>query len=109
MDAWAGLQLALGVSRDLNPGDYNPWYFGSVGAYGSLVTGGDVEGVVISGNANLSRMMFAVPPGDVAVVEVAFGVDYGNDSGNIEADLETKDFQISCPGIMLTVLNPKGR
>jgi hypothetical protein len=49
--------------------------------------------------------MFAVPPGDVVVFEVALLLEYENDSGDIEADFESGDFQISCPVVVLSLLN----
>jgi hypothetical protein len=29
----------------------------------------------------------------------------GNDNGDIEADFESGDFQISCPGVVFSLLN----
>ena len=35
------------------------------------------------------KTMFAVPPGNVVVFEVALAINYDNEDGNIEADFES--------------------
>ena len=105
VDACAWFGLWFGVSSDLNPADYSTDFLGSTGAYGSLYTGGDVESTTISTGTSLSRTMFAVPPGNVVVFEVALAVDYDNDDGNIEADFSSGDFQIACPVVVFSLLN----
>jgi hypothetical protein len=101
--AWFGLWF--GVSSDLNPADYSTDFLGGTGAYGSLYTGADVESTTISTGTSLSRTMFAVPPGNVVVFEVALAIDYDDDDGNIEADFASGDFQIACPVVVFSVLN----
>ena len=54
---------------------------------------------------SLHANLFAVPPGDVVVFEVALQLAYGNDSGDIEADFESGAFQISCPFVVFSLVN----
>ena len=46
-----------------------------------------------------------VPPTDVVVFEVARALDCENDSGNIDADFASGDFQIACPVVVFSLLN----
>jgi hypothetical protein len=80
-------------------------FLGWIGAYGSFFTGGDTEGRSISTAVSLNQTMFAVPPGSVVVFEVALSLPYYNDSGDIEADFESGDFQIACPYVAFSLLN----
>ena len=41
--------------------------------------------------------------------EVALDISYVNDGGNIEADFESGDFEIRCPGVVFQLLNKRGR
>jgi len=105
VDTWAGLGLWFGTFGDLNYEDYVADFFGITGAYGSFFTGGDVESKTVSFGSTLSRTMFAVPPGNLVIFEVAVGVDYDNESGNIEADFQSGSFQIACPLVIFSLLN----
>ncbi|HTH54038.1 MAG TPA: hypothetical protein VL495_08815 [Edaphobacter sp.] len=108
--AWAWFGLWFGVSKDLNPANYVTNYLGVAGAYGSLVTGPDVSSSTVSAGTGLSYPMFAVPPGNVAVFEVALAVEYNNSGGNIEADFANGNFQIACPVVVFSLLNsPAGK
>ena len=59
----------------------------------------------VSSGASLNTTMFAVPPNEVVVFEVAIELDRENDSGNIEADFASGDFQIACPVVVFSLLN----
>jgi hypothetical protein len=39
------------------------------------------------------------------VFEVALSLDYDDDSGNIDADFASGDFQIACPVVVFSLLN----
>ena len=78
---------------------------GFTGAADDLFGGGSTTGRSISSGVSLNTTMFAVPPGNVVVFEVALGLDYGNDSGDIEADFESGDFKIACPVVVFSLLN----
>ena len=67
-------------------------------------SGGD-SAQSISGETDLSAMLFAVPPNAQVIFEAALSLGYGNDGGNIEADFESGDFQIMCPFVALSLLN----
>ena len=49
--------------------------------------------------------MFAVPPGNVVVFEVALLVDWENDDGDVEADFESSNFQIACRVVVFSLVN----
>jgi hypothetical protein len=105
LDAWAIFGLEFGVPRDVWSPAYQTQYLGSTGAFGSTFTGGDVEGATVAAGLGLTQTMFAVPPGNVVVFEVALVIDYDNDSGNVEADFEHGDFQVTCPVVVFSLLN----
>ena len=69
------------------------------------MTGGDTNGRSVSAGSSLSRSMFAVPPGNVAVFEVCLLLDYAIDGGDIEADFQSGDFRIACPVVVFSLLN----
>jgi hypothetical protein len=79
-------------------------WLGGCGAVGEVI-GDDTEGTSILSGVSLNTTMFPVAPGDVVVFEVALALDYENDSGDIEADFETGDFQIACPVVVFSLLN----
>ena len=85
--------------------NYAREFLGQTGAFGSPWTGPDTEGTSISSGLNLIATMFAVPPNNVVVFEVALELDYDNNSGDIEADFESGDFQIACPIVVFELLN----
>ena len=97
--------LEFGVPRDVWSPVYQAQSVGAIGAFGSTFTGGSVQGRSVSAGVSFSQTMFAVPPGEVVVFEVGLIVDYDNDSGNIEADFEHGDFQITCPVVVYSILN----
>jgi len=67
--------------------------------------GPDTEASSVSSGVSLSTTLFAVPPHDVVVFEVAVALDCYNDSGNIDADFASGDFQIACPVVVFSLLN----
>ena len=105
VDAWALFNLWFGWPTEVTSSNYDAAYLGAIGAFGSTFTGGDVEGTSISSGDSLSTTMFAVPPNDVVVFEVAVELDCANDSGNIDADFASGDFQIACPVVVFSLLN----
>lgn len=80
-------------------------FLGGTGALGALVLGGDTGATSISQGVSLDATMFTVPPGNVAVFEVAVALDYRVDDGNIEADFQSGDFRIACPVVVFSLLN----
>jgi hypothetical protein len=78
---------------------------GGSGALSTTFTGLDTEGTSISSGVSLSTTMFAVPPNTVVAFEVALSLDYNNDSGDVEADFESGNFQIACPVVVYSLLN----
>jgi hypothetical protein len=100
--AWLGLWF--GVTSDLNAADYVTQQIAIEFALDGLFSG-DVESKTISTGATLSKTMFAVPPGNVAVFEVALALTYENDGGNIEADFQSGNFQVTCPVVVVSLLN----
>jgi len=80
---------------------------GNVWAYASLFDGWfhDTDGQSIASETYPWAGPFAVPPGALVVFEVALELDYSNDSGDVEADFESGDFNIACPGVSFAVLN----
>ena len=105
VQATALLNLWFGWPSDVTSSSYASEFLGITGAYGSFTTGGDTEGTSISSGVSLNTTMFAVPPGNVVVFEVALALDYENDSGDIEADFESGDFRIACPVVVFSLLN----
>lgn len=84
-------------------------WLGATGALSTPFIGPDVEASSISSGISLNTTMFAVPPNDVVVFEVALEIDCENDSGNIDADFASGDFQIACPVVVFSLLNsPSG-
>jgi hypothetical protein len=104
VQAFAFLNLWFGWPNDVTSLQHGGVLLGQTGAFGSF-TGGETRGTSISSGVSLYTTMFAVPPGDVVVFEVALLLEYENDSGDIEADFESGDFQISCPVVVLSLLN----
>jgi hypothetical protein len=103
--AYALFNLWFGWPDDVTSSSAAGQFLGATGAYGSTFTGGDTEGTSISAGVSLDTTMFAVPPGSVVVFEVALELDCENDSGDIEADFESGDFQIACPVVVFSLLN----
>ena len=103
--AWAVLNLWFGWPTDVTSTSSAAEFLGSARAFGSTFTGGDVEGTSISSGVSLNTTMFAVPPGAVVVFEVALLLDCENDSGNIDADFASGDFQIAGPVVVFSLLN----
>lgn len=103
--ATAQLGLSFGWPR---PGTYQETegvYLGGTGAFAQTFIGGDSNATTISAGVSLNRTMFAVPPREVVVFEVALLVDYKNDDGNIEVDFAKGSFNITCPVVVFSILN----
>jgi hypothetical protein len=105
VEADALLNLWFGWPTGVMSSTYASAYLGSIGALSTTFIGPDTEATSISSGASLSTTMFAVPPGDVVVFEVALALDCENDSGNIDADFASGDFQIACPVVVFSLLN----
>jgi hypothetical protein len=103
--AWALLNLWFGWPTGVTSSNYDAAYVGAIGAMSQTFLGPDVEATSISSGVSLSTTMFAVPPNDVVVFEVALELDCENDSGNIDADFASGDFQIACPVVVFSLLN----
>jgi hypothetical protein len=103
--ATALFNLWFGWPTGVTSSTYASAWLGRSGALSTSFIGPDVEGTSISSGVSLSTTMFAVPPGDVVVFEVALELDYDNDSGNIDADFASGDFQIACPVVVFSLLN----
>jgi hypothetical protein len=74
--------------------------------YGNWIIGGHKAGFSISAGVNLYQTMFAIPPGQFVVFEVALAVSGRNDGdGNIDADFESGDFKVSCPVVVFWLVN----
>jgi len=105
VQATALFNLWFGWPTGVTSSTYASAWLGRSGALSTSFIGPDVEGTSISSGVSLSTTMFAVPPGDVVVFEVALELDYDNDSGNIDADFASGDFQIACPVVVFSLLN----
>ena len=105
VQAWAWFGLWFGVSDNLDPTGYVTEFLGQTGAYAQWMTGPATGTKSISTGANLSRTMFAVPPGNVVVFEVALAINYEHHQGNLEADFQSGDFRIACPLVVCSLLN----
>jgi hypothetical protein len=105
VEAYAFLNLWLGWPTDVISVQEDGAFLGSTGAFASTFTGGDTESTSVSSGVSLGTTMFAVPPGQVVVFEVALLLQYENDSGDIEADFESGAFQIACPVVVFSLLN----
>jgi hypothetical protein len=105
VEVTARFGLWFGWPNDVASTSYASEFLGITRALGSTTTGGDTNSSSISAGVSLSKTMFAVPPGNVVVFEVALAVEYENDDGNIEADFESGDFRIACPVVVFSLLN----
>ncbi len=105
VEATALFNLWFGWPTGVTSSTYAGAYLGGTGALSAPMIGPDVEATSISSGVSLSTTLFAVPPGDVVVFEVALELDCENDSGNIDADFASGDFQIACPVVVFSLLN----
>jgi len=105
VEADALLNLWFGWPTGVTSSTFASAYLGATGAFSQTFLGSDTQATSISSGASLSTTMFAVPPGDVVVFEVALALYCDNDSGNIDADFESGDFQIACPVVVFSLLN----
>jgi len=106
VDATALFGLWFGFPRDVASTSYASEWLGATGAYGGgLTQPGSTNASSISAGVSLSKTLFAVPPGNVVVFEVALAVEYENNDGDIEADFESGDFRITCPVVVFSLLN----
>jgi hypothetical protein len=103
--AWALFNLWFGWPTGVTSSNYDAAYLGAIGAMSQTFLGPDVEATSVSSGVSLSTTLFAVPPNDVVVFEVALSLDCYNDSGNIDADFASGDFQIACPVVVFSLLN----
>ncbi|MCC7367817.1 MAG: hypothetical protein IT306_05315 [Chloroflexi bacterium] len=103
--ASAVLNMWLGWPNDVTSVQSDIKGLGTAAAFASFTLGSDTEGASISFGEQLHATMFAVPPGNVVVFEVALLLHFENDSGNIEADFESGEFQIACPVVVVSRLN----
>lgn len=108
VEATARFGLWFGFPRDVASTSYATEFLGSTGAFGSTFSGEGTNASSISAGVSLSQTMFAVPPGNVVVFEVALALEYENDDGNIEADFESGDFRIGCPVVVFSLLTKPG-
>jgi len=105
VEADALFNLWFGWPTGVVSSNYDAAYLGAIGAMSQTFLGADVEATSISSGVSLSTTLFAVPPNDVVVFEVALALDCYNDSGNIDADFASGDFQIACPVVVFSLLN----
>jgi hypothetical protein len=103
--AYALFNLWFGWPTGVTSSSGDAAYLGAIGAMSQTFLGPDVEATSISSGVSLSATMFAVPPNDVVVFEVALELDCDNDSGNIDADFASGNFQIACPVVVFSLLN----
>jgi hypothetical protein len=103
--AYALFGIWFGIPNDTTTGSYASDLLGATGAYGSSFTGGDVETASISTGVSLDQTMFAVPARTTVVFEVAVNVEYDNDDGNIDADFQSGNFNVTCPVVVFSLLN----
>ena len=105
VEADALLNLWFGWPTGVISSNYAGAYLGSCGALATTFYGADTEATSVSSGVSLSATMFAVAPGDVVVFEVALSLYCENDSGNIDADFASGDFQVTCPVVVVSLLN----
>jgi hypothetical protein len=105
VEADALLNLWFGWPTDVVSSTYAAEYLGASGAFSTFLIGPDTEGTSISSGVSLSTTMFAVPPGNTVVFEVALSLVCDNDSGNIDADFASGNFTIECPVVVFSLLN----
>lgn len=102
---YALFNLWFGWPSGLTSSTYDSEWLAGCGALSTTFIGPDVETQSVSSGVSLSTTMFAVPPNTGVVFEVALWVEYENDSGNIDADFASGDFQIACPVVVYSLLN----
>lgn len=105
VDAYALFNLWFGWPTGVTSSNYDAAYLGAIGAMSQTFLGPDVEATSVSSGVSLSTTMFAVPPNDVVVFEVALALFCDNESGNIDADFASGDFQVACPVVVFSLLN----
>jgi len=105
VEADALFNVWFGWPTGVTSSNYDAAYLGAIGAMSQTFFGPDTEATSVSDGVSLSTTMFAVPPNDVVVFEVALSLDCYNDDGNIDADFASGDFQIACPVVVFSLLN----
>ena len=105
VEAWAMLNLWFGWPSDVTSISNDTEFLGDTGAFSQFFIGGDTEGSSISSGVGMSATMFAVPPGELVLFEVAIALIYDNQGSNVEADFESGDFKIACPVVVFSLLN----
>ena len=103
--AYAVLNLWFGWPSGVTSAYGDSFFLGRSGALSTTLIGPDTEGFSISQGVSLDASMFPVPPNTLVVFEVALELDYDNDSGNIDADFASGNFQIACPVVVFSLLN----
>ncbi len=103
--ATALFNLWFGWPTAVTSSHYASAFLGGCGALATTLIGPDTEATSVSSGVSLNTTMFAVPPGNVVVFEVALALDYENDSGDVEADFKSGHFRIACPVVVFSLLN----
>lgn len=104
VEVWARFGLWFGFPQ-AGSTPYESAFLGHTGAYAQTFIGPETNASSISAGVSLSKTMFAVPPGNVVVFEVALTVEYVNDDGDIEADFGSGNFKVACPVVVFSLLN----
>jgi hypothetical protein len=105
VDAYALFNVWFGYDwSNITSSTYASTLLGDSSALGTML-GSDTEGKAISSGVNLDTTFVAVPPGSFVAFEVALWLNYSNDSGTIDADFASGDFQITCPVVVFSVLS----
>lgn len=75
----------------------------SGGGFGDV---GAIETKNVFRGVDLRHTLFVMPPHAVTVIEVSAAITYGtgSDSGHVNADFNSGDFQIMCPFVLISVL-----
>src|SRR5262245_39297580 len=90
--AYAFLNLWFGWPNDVTSVPHASAFLGQIAAFASTFTGGETRGTSISSGVSLNTTLFAIPPGNVVVFEVALLLAYENNEGDVEADFASGDF-----------------
>jgi hypothetical protein len=106
-DITAYAQFGLWVGFPTSPvsSAYTTQYFGDAHAFSSFLLGPETNGASVTAGASLSKALFPVAPGAGVVFEVALVTPYNLQGGDIEADFQTGDFNITCPVVVFSLLN----
>ena len=103
--ASARLGLWFGIPSDINAPSFEKKDIGSSSALSFITTGGNTNGFTVNSVTSLAKNTFAVPPGEIVVIETALAIDYENEDGDIDADFESGDFSVISPFVVVRLLN----